>query len=736
MASRLNISSDTDITYLPGVGPYRASLFNKESIFTAQDLLFYYPAGYLSRQEAVGFREIRELIRQGDSKKEITVTAEITGVTERRIRGGRSMINAKLKDMAGDNANAVFFNRTAYHRTALKKGKIYTFTGKADDSKYGLQFTHPIYRPATAEESIANASKKSDEESGDSIMPRYRIKDSMAKAGISDNYLRKLMKAVLDALISQVEEPIPSEYLHKRDLPPLPYSIRNLHFPDSQEILEKCQARMKYQEMLDFQTSLRLSGINKIAKEGVNIEAKSQSARNIYERLPFDLTKDQKKTLNEISRDFQSGKPMNRLLQGDVGAGKTLVALLTMLMAVDSGYQTLLLAPTEILAEQHYRSILKYLESTNIQVGLLTGGLKSQNKNDNYAAIANGNIDIVIGTHALFQEKVSYNRLGYIVIDEQHRFGVEQRAKIRDMGTESLRNPKLAPHILLMSATPIPRTISMSLYGDLDLSFIKTKPAQRLPIITKVEGEANRKKVYEFCGQELAKGHKVFMLYPLVEESDKLDLMSVEEAYESIVKAFPGHNVAMLHGRMSSQEKDSVMMDFKNGKYSILVATTVIEVGIDIPEATVILINHAERFGLSQLHQLRGRVGRSNLQSYCYLLTENRYAQGSWSSGSTIFGEVNGSTAGLRLKVMEDSNDGFYISEKDLEIRGPGDLMGVRQSGIPDFRFADLASDMEIIKMAREDSSMIMESYQTEGKHSKYLEYLLKTGRKDYTNVG
>ncbi len=645
------------------------------------------------------------------------------------------MVAATIKDGLSNRAEAVFFNRAAYHKTALKKDGYYTFTGKPTKTKYGLQLAHPNYRLATKDEigSISDSAEpdeKGDSESSDKLMPRYHLKESMTKAGLTNLYLQKLIKAVIDSLIADIKDDFPAGLLAIRDLSHLSYSIRNMHFPDDSDSLERSVKRFKYQEIFDFLLVLKHNSISKISTQAPVVEPASATARKVYDALPFELTSDQKKVLREIGADLKKGKPMNRLLQGDVGAGKTLVALLTMLMATDSGYQSILLAPTEILAEQHYKSFLGYLRDTDIGVELLTGGIKAKNKRKSHSAVASGQADIIIGTHALFQEKVKYSRLAYIVIDEQHRFGVEQRATLKSMAKESLQKNSLSgekefePHTLLMSATPIPRTISLSAYGDLDLSFIKTKPSNRKPIITQVVSEGSRAEVYQFCKNEIRNGHKIFMLYPLVEDSDKLDLVSVEKAFEDVSSVFGSDKTKVLHGRMSSEEKDTIMKAFKKGEFDVLISTTVIEVGIDITEATVMIINHAERFGLSQLHQLRGRVGRSDLQSYCYLITHEKNI--STDKNSSLFTNnenIEEPTAKQRLRVMEESNDGFYISEKDLELRGPGDILGVRQSGMPNFKFIDLKSDLEIIQNARND---VAEIYNNAKSYSEYQPYIEK----------
>lgn len=736
MPEKLNIKNNTEITYLPGIGPHRATILNKEHIFVASDLLRYYPIGHIHKSHAIGFKDIIESLRANEVKKEIIVTAKVVQINERRIRGGRSMLTLSLRDGLDNKATAVFFNKTAYHKKAIKKDNYYSFTGKPEQTKYGLQFAHPSYRPALRDDIETMVEKLEKNNSGNEILPRYRIRESMAKAGITDVYLRKLIRLLLDALISDITDPLPQSILYKRNLPKLGYAIRNLHFPDNEETLRNSITRMKYSEMLEFQLQLRATSLRSAESKAPLIAAKSPSARIVYDKLPFALTQDQKKVLREIGADFESSKPMNRLLQGDVGAGKTIVALLTILMAVDSGYQAILIAPTEILAEQHYNAVLSYLKNTNLTVELLTGGLGAKRKSEVLTAIANGNVSVIIGTHAAFQDKVKYNRLAYLVIDEQHRFGVEQRASLRTMAKESL-TADLEPHMLLMSATPIPRTISLSVYGDLDLSFIKTKPKNRLPIITKVFFESERDQIYQKCIREILKGQKVFMLYPLVDESEKLDLLSVVEAFKDISTYFSDYGVGMVHGKMSQDEKDTAMLRFKEGNYQILVATTVIEVGIDIPEATIMLINHADRFGLSQLHQLRGRVGRGSSQSYCYLITEDRYKK-QLGIKNEIFSiqDHDTSNAVARLKVMEESNDGFYISEKDLEMRGPGDILGVRQSGLPDFNFLDLIADTDIIKMARDDSAEIVRGYNDNGSYYSLLQKIIWNKEKTMLSIG
>jgi ATP-dependent DNA helicase RecG len=460
--------------------------------------------------------------------------------------------------------------------------------------------------------------------------------------------------------------------------------------------------------------ALRRRG-NRVQEQGVTIEPRSTKARTLLDRLPFELTSAQKRVLNEIADDFRSGKPMNRLLQGDVGSGKTIVSVFAMLMAVESGFQTLIMAPTEILAEQHYRGISALFEGLGVNVVQLVGGQKKKVRASVQEEIASGRAHIVVGTHALFggmtsknESNLVYHKIGLIVIDEQHRFGVMQRAKLRSMAMDSHGEERLVPHILVMSATPIPRTLSMTLYGDLDVSIINELPKNRKPIRTKIIFENELRTYFDFIRAEVAKGRQAYIVYPLVEQSEKMELKSAVEHYEHLqTEIFGDLRVGLLHGQMLWYEKDDVMKAFYRREYDVLVATTVIEVGIDVPNATVMLIENAERFGLAQLHQLRGRVGRGAEQSYCFLATKDhfRYHIGKKPE------ELSAARATvLRLKTMEDTNDGFKIAEVDMTLRGPGDILGTRQSGMPEFRYTDLVSDGDIITMARREAFAVIEA--------------------------
>jgi ATP-dependent DNA helicase RecG len=444
----------------------------------------------------------------------------------------------------------------------------------------------------------------------------------------------------------------------------------------------------------------------KSLEQSVVINKKSKLARKLYDNLPFELTDDQKKVIREIMSDMESGKPMNRLLQGDVGSGKTIVALLTMLSVIDDGYQVAIMAPTEILAEQHYHSIKKFTGDLDVNIIELTGGQRKKYRREVLEAIASGEADIIVGTHAMFESSVEYKNLAYIVIDEQHRFGVDQRADLIKRAKSSLPEDKV-PHILVMSATPIPRTLSLTLYGDLDVSVIRQMPANRKPIKTKIVFDSEIDKVYDFIRKRVSEGEQAYIVYPLVEKSQKMELKSAVEFYEKLNNdIFPDLKCGLLHGQMFWYEKEEMMRAFLDKKYDILVATTVIEVGIDVPNVTIMVIEDAERFGLSQLHQLRGRVGRSDKQSYCLLVTKDKF---SYELKRKDKNEMEKMAAIVRLRTMEATTDGFEIAEVDLKLRGPGDLMGTRQSGIPDFRFIDLTSDLDIISVARNEAINLIE---------------------------
>ncbi|MBL8000090.1 MAG: ATP-dependent DNA helicase RecG, partial [Candidatus Kapabacteria bacterium] len=533
----------------------------------------------------------------------------------------------------------------------------------------------------------------------------------MKNANIGMRGFRQLVELVLEQEKPGIAEVLPDSLLQSFSFPTRSDAFVHLHFPDTAATLLNARNRMKFEELFFFELmlALRQQGVKNTDK-APEINPPSPSARALMNRLPFELTNAQKRVIHEIVADMRTSKQMNRLLQGDVGSGKTIVALLTMLMAVDNGYQALLLAPTEILAEQHYQGMSAMLKDSGIQIAQIVGGQNKRVRNNLIDEIVSGKVNIIIGTHALFggssqkeaeKQWLQYHKVGLVVIDEQHRFGVMQRAKLRELSMLSHGSDPKVPHTLVMSATPIPRTLSMTLYGDLDVSIINELPKNRKPIHTKVVFESSLDEHYEFIRSEVRKGRQAYIVYPLVEESEKLELKAATLAFEELLhEVFPDLKVGMLHGQMLWYEKEDAMKQFLNREFDILVATTVVEVGIDVPNATVMLIQNAERFGLAQLHQLRGRVGRGAEQSYCLLATKDHFVYNLRKKEAEQSEKLS---AIVRLRTMEQTGDGFKIAEVDLKLRGPGDVMGTRQSGLPDFQFSDLVNDEDMIEKAKRE---------------------------------
>ena len=715
-----------DITYIKGVGPNRAKTLESAGIKTIDELINYLPKSYIDREVLLNIRTLKKnLLSQNTNQIEfldisdIKITKEVSvigKVTSKKLNqfSKREMLKLTISD-SSDYCNIIFWSRAKYFEKVYNVGDTLLISGnpEIDDFK-NLNFSHPeIDKIDKDDEDLFRDGK---------ILPKYKMNEKFVEGNISQKVIRTIIKNAFDSKSFNIVETLPPNLLRKYDLPKLDFAIRNLHFPNNRGELDKSIHRMKFDEILYYLLNVQLlkSGFqNKF--EGILIDKKSTSARKLYEKLPFELTPDQKKTLNDIAADLKSGKPMNRLIQGDVGSGKTIVSILAMLMVIDAGYQCLIMAPTEILAEQHYRSITQYLKDFEIDIFLLTGSIRPKLRKEIFGKLQEGLPSIIIGTHALFQSEVEYKNLGLVVIDEQHRFGVEQRADLIELGSKSLNKKNVSPHILVLSATPIPRTLSMTVYGDLDISIIKSMPKNRKPISTKVVFDSDRDKVYQFIKKNINDGRQCFIVYPLVEKSEKLELKAATEHFDELKNdIFPEYKLGLIHGQMPWNEKDEAMQRFLNKEFDILVATTVIEVGIDIPNANIMLIEDAHRFGLSQLHQLRGRVGRSDLQSYCFLMTKEHYKFHLHKKEDDI-SERN--AAIIRLKTMEKTTDGFELAEVDLKLRGPGDIVGTKQSGLPDFTFLDLINDGELISKVKK----VVEEILLDDKNlSKYDNQILK----------
>ncbi len=709
----------SDLQYIKGIGPSRVKILEEAGITTGLDALYYFPNSYIDRQGKTSIKELFEVIqrrnyissvnpeRDGNFTAENTIIGKVKQAKLNYFRTGKQNFNLLIEDESGKAQVNFWF----YAQSIAKKyheGQLLIVSGKPTiDRRKLLTFTHPDI------DIISDEDVKVFEVGG--IIPKYRMSKAF-KGKINQKMFRNIITNVIEKEISKAKETLPGYLLEKHNFLNIQNAIRTLHFPSDRDILEKCRNRIKYEEL--FYYYLMIAERKKAYATpgtGLVINPKSKSARELYESLPFDLTKDQKYVLNEIARDCKSSKPMNRLLQGDVGSGKTIVSLLAMLPAVDDGFQAVIMAPTEILAEQHFLSIKKFLKGTDIKVVQLVGGQRNKARLLLLDDIATGKANIIVGTHALFQSSVKYNKLGFIVIDEQHRFGVNQRTKLfelarKSLGDEAYKNG-VKPHLLYTTATPIPRSLMMTVTGDLDVSFIKSKPKNRIPIHTKIGFESEKDKIYDNIRKEVKQGRQAFIVCPFIEETEKsleMDVKTAIEQHEYLQnEVFPDLKCGLLHGAMFWYEKEEIMEKFAAGEYDIMVATTVIEVGIDIPNASIMLIENAERFGLAQLHQLRGRVGRGEHQSYCILMTKDKLRE--YIATGKDEDRDNQATI-IRLKTMEESSDGFKISEIDMKLRGPGDIIGTKQSGLPEFLYADIVNDLDIMEIARRDVNEILAS--------------------------
>ena len=676
---------DTDIQFLPGVGPKRAALFKSElNIHTAGELLRFYPHRYVDRSRIVPIAGISPDMAYVQVRAEV-VEIEFfgkTGVVE--LEGTAFNAVKRMRVIVKDDSGLleiVFFKGIKWMAGKLKKGQEYVFFGKPSLFKGHLNMVHPEVDPAGAQASGRT----------DSMTGIYPSTEKLKNSGITNRTMTKLMSAALDMCLPDIEDCIPKRLLMEKGLVPIHFALRNIHFPKDASALEKSQYRLKFEELFLLQLSLLKQKYIRSRNEHGIVMPKVGDAFNIcYGSLPFDLTGAQKRVIREIREDMKSGRQMNRLLQGDVGSGKTMVAVLTALIAVGNGFQACIMAPTEVLAQQHFRNISKYLKGTGVTPALLTGSSKAAERRAVHQGLEDGSIGIIVGTHALIEDNVVFRNLGLSIIDEQHRFGVEQRAKL--WRKTSCGVP---PHVLVMTATPIPRTLAMTLYGDLDVSVIDELPPGRKPVQTMAATEGKRLALYRFMKDQIALGRQIFVVYPLIFESEKMDYKNLEMGYEQIVKAFPfpDYRIAIVHGQQTNEDKKFNMDAFASGKADILVATSVIEVGVDVPNASVMVIESAERFGLSQLHQLRGRVGRGSEKSYCILMTGHKLSKESKH----------------RIALMCATENGFELAEEDMKMRGPGDLEGTQQSGLPiELGIASLAKDGLILNDARQCAQTVL----------------------------
>ncbi|SHK92185.1 ATP-dependent DNA helicase RecG [Chryseobacterium polytrichastri] len=661
---------ETSIEYVKGIGPDKAKLIkNVLGISTVEDFLTFYPTRYLDKSKVYKIANLQE------STIEIQLKGKITHVQE--IQTGKvKRLSAKFNDETG-MMDLVWFQYSKWMIEQLPINRdIYIF-GKINFFNNQYSMPHP---------EIEIDEKK---ESENRLSPIYPSSEKLTKRGLHQKFFQGVLRNICKEIPNLIQENLPDYMISSFKFMSRQHTYLNIHFPKDLDHFEKANNRLKFEESFFFQLGFGLKKLHhKTQSHGNPFPVVGEYFTNFYSNnLPFELTNAQKRVLKEIRMDMKRPIQMNRLLQGDVGSGKTMVALLTMLIAMDNGFQSCLMAPTEILAQQHFNGIKDLLTETGINVRILTGSSKASERKIIHQELENGELSILIGTHAVLEDKVKFKNLGLAIIDEQHRFGVAQRAKL-------WAKNRIPPHILVMTATPIPRTLAMSFYSDLDVSVIDEMPVGRKPIITAHRREKDRDYVYNFCRDEIKKGRQVYFVYPLIDESETLDYKNLMEGLEHVMNSFPDYKVSMLHGKMKPAEKDAAMNYFASGEAEIMVATTVIEVGVNVPNASVMVIESSERFGLSQLHQLRGRVGRGAEQSYCILMTSEKLSKESRT----------------RIKTMTETNDGFKISEVDMQLRGPGDILGTQQSGVLDFKKLDLVNDAAIIKTTKKSVERILES--------------------------
>lgn len=663
--------SQTDIKFLIGVGPKKAEILNKEiNVFSVEDLLYYFPYKYIDRSRIYFIHEI------DGNMPYIQIKGRITGF-ETFGEGRKKRLVAHFTDGTGF-IDLVWFQGAKFIEDKYRINSPYIVFGKPTMFSDKFNIAHPDIDPYINEEKRPTG-----------LMPYYNTTEKMKNHYLNSKAIQKIMAAAFTSVVKSLSETLPEKVIEESRLMGLKQAMRNVHFPENATLLREAQYRLKFEELFYIQLNiLRYTADRKSKLKGSVFTKVGGYLNTFYEQnLPFPLTNAQKRIIKEIRQDMATGEQMNRLLQGDVGSGKTLVALMLMLIALDNGFQAALMAPTEILATQHFHTIKEFLKGMDVNVELLTGSTKKKDRERIHSNLLTNDLQILVGTHALIEDTVQFANLGLVVIDEQHRFGVAQRAKLWAKNI----NP---PHILVMTATPIPRTLAMTIYGDLDVSVIDELPPGRKPIQTIHQYDKKRGALYESICKQLKEGRQVYMVYPLIEESEKLDLKNLEEGFEHIKEIFPDYTVCKVHGKMKPKEKDAEMQRFVTNEAQIMVATTVIEVGVNVPNASVMVIESAQRFGLSQLHQLRGRVGRGADQSYCILVTPY---------------ELSAETR-KRIDIMVESNDGFEIAEADLKLRGPGDLEGTQQSGIPfSLRIANLVRDGEIVQYAREVAQKILD---------------------------
>ena len=690
-----------DIQYLPGVGPSRKKMLSEElDIQTFGDLLQYYPYKHVDRSRLYSIRELT-----GDMPF-VQVKGCILSFETFKMGARKKRVVAHFTDGSGKVMDLTWFN---YADSAIKKYKIgteYVVFGRPQVFNGRIQVVHPDMDEANKVELSAMV-----------MQPYYNTTEKMKKMGLNSRSVERLTKTLLDVLKDSLPETLPPFITEKLHLMSRDDALRKIHYPQNAKELERARVRLKFEELFYVQLNILRYASDQRRKYRGYVFSKVGDFFNgfFYNHLPFQLTEAQKRVIREIRKDMGSGRQMNRLLQGDVGSGKTLVALMSMLIALDNGYQACIMAPTEILAEQHLQTIMDFLQGMDIRVALLTGIVKGKKRQEILDGLLDGTVQILVGTHAVIEDTVQFARLGMVVVDEQHRFGVAQRAKLWSKS----QNP---PHVLVMTATPIPRTLAMTLYGDLDVSVIDELPPGRKPVVTQHVFDRSLPSLYDSIRNQIRQGRQVYIVFPLIEESEKIDLKNLEDGFEVLTQAFPEFRLSKVHGKMKPADKEAEMQRFVRGETQILVATTVIEVGVNVPNASVMVILDAQRFGLSQLHQLRGRVGRGADQSYCILVTSLKLAEDTRK----------------RIDIMCETNDGFRIAEADLKLRGPGDLEGTQQSGMAfDLKIADIARDGQLIQMARDEAQLIIDDDPTcEKPRYNLLWFRMKQLKKTNVNWG
>lgn len=682
-------SLQTEIKYLKGVGPKRAELIERElGVRTVDDLIHLYPFRYMDRSTFVRICDIRPDLAYIQVVATVTRRTLIGAKGSPIETGGASPVRfntaKRLSVMITDGSGemeAVFFKGIKWNYERMVPGTAFTFFGKPQVFGRRINMVHPEVDPAP--QGGANAASGT-------LTGVYTSTEKLKNAGVTGKVMNRLQAEALAAAMPHIEETLPDYVLKEQRLCPLRYALQNIHFPQGQDALAAAEHRLKFEELFLLQLSLlKQKYIRSREDNGIPMPKVGADFNACYNALPYELTGAQKRVIKEIRADLTSGRQMNRLLQGDVGSGKTMVAVLSALLAIGNGYQACIMAPTEVLARQHYRNVQKYLEPTSVRCALLTGNTGVRERREIHAGLQDGSIGIIIGTHALIEDDVVFKSLGIAIIDEQHRFGVDQRSRLWAKNV-------IPPHVLVMTATPIPRTLAMTLYGDLDVSVIDEMPPGRKPVETLQIGQNKRLQLYNFMKKEIERGRQVFVVYPLIFESEKLDLKNLEQGYEDIVAnfPFPPYRVAIVHGQQSTEEKDFNMSAFAAGRADILVSTTVIEVGVDVPNASVMVIESAERFGLSQLHQLRGRVGRGSEKSWCILVKDMKISRESQK----------------RIDLLCSTEDGFRLAEEDMKMRGPGNLEGTQQSGLPiSLNIASLARDGQLLSLARDYARKILQ---------------------------